>query len=68
MTPEERKSAIEKIILLRDEIVYGITVLQEEFPDTSQTHKKYGDLMSHVVDLADALDITLDQLAKKLSK
>jgi hypothetical protein len=68
MTPQERKSVIEKITQLREEMIYRLEVIQEEFIDTPQTHKKYGPIMSNVVDLTDALDITLDRLVRKLLK
>jgi hypothetical protein len=71
MTPQERKSVIEKIENLRNEIGYEMCVIGEDlndFADDDAERKRLHTLMLAANRQAEGMDKMLSQLAKKLAK
>jgi hypothetical protein len=70
MTPQERKSVIERIASFRKEIACAMEGLGDELTDFADEgdHKRYHTLMLAANRQAAGMDKMLSQLAKKLAK
>lgn len=70
MTPEERKSVVDRITKLRKEIAYAMEGLGDELTDFADEgdHKRFHTLMLAANRQAEGMDKCLAQLAKKLAK
>jgi hypothetical protein len=70
MTPQERKSVIEKIEFLRKEIGYEMLVIADDLSDNCDDaeRKRLHTLMLAANRQAEGMDKMLSQLAKKLAK